>query len=110
MSVGSVSAPHSLPLLHLFHPFRPAFLHLPLDLLVTLHLLLYPPMLPLVFPPLLSDLWQLTEDSCPPPPPPPPPIKGSASPLREGAACLRAVAPTITFSIYDCSSRELWEY
>lgn len=105
MGFGSVSAPHSLPLLQLFHLSPPAFLRLPLDLLVTLHLLLYPPMLPLVFPPLLSDLWQLTEDSCPPPPP----IKGTASPRRGGAACLFALAASITFSLYDCSSRDFWE-
>lgn len=102
-----MSDPHPLSLLHLFHLFPPAFLYLPLELLVTLHLLLYPPMLPLVFPPLLFDLQQLTEDSCLPPPPSP--IKGTSSPLRDGAGCLTAVASPITFSIYECSSRELWD-
>lgn len=63
--------------------------------------------MPLVFPPLLFDLWQLTEDSCLPPPPPP--IKGTGSPLRDGAACLPAVASPIAFSIYECSNLELWD-
>lgn len=53
------------------------------------------------FPSPILDLWQLTEESCPPPP-----IKGTRSPLRDGAAWVLAVPPSIALSICWYRSEE----
>ena len=86
-----------------------ASLSLPLSLLLSLHV----PMLPLVSPPFLSDLWQLTEESCPPLP------SEVADPHREMEMphhCLSArcafsfSSPSITLCIYEHRHQECWHH
>lgn len=99
----------------LFHPllflFLSASLFLPPSLLLSLHLSLYSAMLPLVFPPLLLDLWQLTEETCPPLPSeatdPHWEMEMSHHCLSAHCACWIS-SPSITLCIYECRHQESW--
>lgn len=72
---------------------------------------LYSAMLPLVFPPLLLDLWQLTEETCPPLP------SEATDPhweMEMSHHCLSArcaswiPSPSISVCIYECRHQESW--
>lgn len=101
----------SPPFLPLFHPllFLSFFL---CAILLSLHLPpLYSAMLPLVFPPFLLDLWQLTEETCPPLP------SEATDPhweMEMSHHCLSArcaswiSSPSISVCIYECRHQESW--